>query len=333
MGIDRDAAGIGNPIRRREWLRGLVLGTLAIGSKGRAAFEGDEPGPALDEEPALNDEIRGRAERASLPPFEVREGDRYVILGTARRDYMSGALTLCEQLADDYFDHFEAREFEVEAPEGRLPIVAVADAEEFWRFLGEQLEPSINGVYELGSNCLVLFDGRGMPMGGRNAERDNRIALFHEATHQLTFNTGLLSRDADVPLAVSEGLAMYGEVRTANGRTKLGALNRERLAVIANAFGSRRPLLPIAQLLDDDDLFDHRAVDPETVQLAYAQSWLLTYGLIRNERSANGYRALLQALLPADRVESRLETARATLGDLDEIGDALGSYARRLIRG
>ena len=320
-------------IGRRQWLRGLALGTLAIGSGVRAAISDEEPGPAVAEEPVLLDAIRDRAERASLPPFEVREGERYVILGTARGDYKRGALALCEQLADDYLAHFDAREFEVEAPGGRLPIVAVADAEEFWRFIGEELPPSINGVYELGSNCLVLFDGRGATTGTFHAERANRIALFHEATHQLTFNTGLLSRDADVPLAVSEGLAMYGEVRTANGRTKLGALNRERLAVIADAFRRQRPLLPIAQLIDDDQLFDDRDVGGETVQMAYAQSWLLTYGLIRNPRSAKGYRAFLEALLPIDRPESRLETARATLGDLDEIGDALGSYARRLIRG
>ncbi len=48
--------------------------------------------------------------------------------------------------------------------------------------------------------------------GGRNAStRVNTFTLVHEAIHQLTYNTGLLDRQADVPVAISEGLATFGE--------------------------------------------------------------------------------------------------------------------------
>ena len=41
--------------------------------------------------------------------------------------------------------------------------------------------------------------------------------LVHEATHQLSFNTGLLNREGDTPLCIVEGLGTYGESRDSIG--------------------------------------------------------------------------------------------------------------------
>ena len=50
------------------------------------------------------------------------------------------------------------------------------------------------------------------------------ITLSHEATHQLTFNTGLLNRKGDVPMCIAEGLAVYGEIRSGPGRNEPGRI-------------------------------------------------------------------------------------------------------------
>ena len=52
-------------------------------------------------------------------------------------------------------------------------------------------------------------------------ERVNLLALVHETTHLLCFNTGLLSRKANVPAWVSEGLATYVEIWR-NKQTQIG---------------------------------------------------------------------------------------------------------------
>ena len=56
--------------------------------------------------------------------------------------------------------------------------------------------------------------------------------IIHEATHQLAFNRGLQARFADVPLWVSEGIALYFEtpdLRNSRGWQTVGAVNRVRL--------------------------------------------------------------------------------------------------------
>ena len=100
----------------------------------------------------------------------------------------------------------------------------------------------MGGHYELDTNRLVIFDFRpgGGPPAGANPKRINTFTLIHEATHQLTFNTGLLDRQGDVPVAVSEGLAMYAELGH-DGRSVLGMINRPRLEVVFNKKDASSP--------------------------------------------------------------------------------------------
>ncbi len=66
----------------------------------------------------------------------------------------------------------------------------------------------VGGHYDLDTNRLVMFDFR--PASDEidlqaDPERVNLLALVHETTHLLCFNTGMLSRQTDVPDWVSEG--------------------------------------------------------------------------------------------------------------------------------
>ncbi|RUL89547.1 DUF1570 domain-containing protein [Tautonia sociabilis] len=313
--------GLDLAISRRRWLLGV--GAL-IGSARVSARQTDPPEGVSDP----LDVIRRRADEVGLPGFRVREGMRYTVIGSASDRFIAGALRLCEGLADDYLDHFAGRGFAVEAPKERMVMVALDDRDAFSRFVGVEQPPEVTGIFEVGPNYLVLYDGRNGGPAGPTAERANSLTLFHEAMHQLTFNTGLLHRDADIPLAVSEGLATYGEVRRPGGRGEVGDLNWERLAVILSALSQRRPLIPLADLIGGDHPFQKE----ETVQLAYAQSWLFVFGLIRNDQATERFRAYLEALRDVERPRPRVELAEEHLGDLARLDAMLPQFAARLSR-
>ena len=108
---------------------------------------------------------------------------------------------------------FGARVSTSRLPEHRLTVVTLAGPDSYAAFLGEDPGQVVGGHYDLDTNRLVIFDFRPDAANlAADPERVNTLTLIHEATHQLTFNTGLLNRLGDVPLCLSEGLAMYGEV-------------------------------------------------------------------------------------------------------------------------
>ncbi len=106
--------------------------------------------------------------------------------------------------------------------------------------------------------------------------------IVHEATHQVSFNCGLLKRYSNLPLWFAEGLAIYFEAPDPNGARGwrgIGKINHLRMATF-------RENLPqwntarLASLLADD----RRLRDPRSAIDAYADAWALTYYLIRYHR-------------------------------------------------
>ena len=60
----------------------------------------------------------------------------------------------------------------------------------------------------------------------------NLFTLVHETVHLLSFNTGLLARNKDVPACIAEGLATYAELWRTKGKGKMGAPNVPRLKAL-----------------------------------------------------------------------------------------------------
>ena len=68
--------------------------------------------------------------------------------------------------------------------------------------------------------------------------------IVHEATHQIAFNSGLQTRFADVPLWISEGIAVFFEtpdLESAKGWRTIGAVNSARLAQFQRYLADRPP--------------------------------------------------------------------------------------------
>ncbi len=281
------------------------------------------------------EKVLERAARLGLRAFRVVEADRYVAVGQADDDYMDASVSICNTLAEDYLEHFNELGFEVRLPESPLVLVVLSDAEAFSRYLDEPADVQVGGVYDLEGNQLVIFDFRGEEGLLERAEAINTLTLMHEAMHQLTFNSGLLDRGGDVPLAISEGLAMYAETRRAYGPARgrrFGQVNRGRLEALRLGFREGLTWIPLKDLIADDSLL----VQERTVQLAYAESWLLVDYLIgrrasrTRRRSFRSYLERIREVRLGDK-ERRQSDARAALGDLGRLDRAVQQHARRLL--
>jgi hypothetical protein len=301
---------------RRGWLKAAAGGgAIAL---GRPVLGADTDAEAA--------EIEVQARKAGLGPFRSTTTERYFGIGDATDDHRNQALKWASALADTYLQVFQEKGFHVAFPPHHLTVLTLKDKASYIAFGGDPATVA-GGHYNLETNRLVIFDFRGnnnLPKGA-NLERINGIALSHEAMHQLTFNTGLLERQGDVPAAVSEGLGMYAELWRPGGRSILGMINRLRLQVLVDR---AKIWIPLDNLLTKDNLFD----DPANRQLAYAESWVLVYYLLRNPGALPKFRAYLDAIRPRRDATQRLADARAHLGDLERLNTTLRTDAKRLIQ-
>jgi len=157
--------------------------------------------------------------------------------------------------------------------------------------LGKTIE-SILGYYSYKTNRIAMYD---LTAGQRlNAaaitkymRTERTVAtVIHEATHQLAFNTGLQQRFADIPLWLSEGLAIYFETPDlTNGKSwrTIGKVNQVRLRQFGEYVrgGHRRPD-SLLKLVQSDDRFQQLG----NARYAYAESWAFCYFLIKHHPKA-----------------------------------------------
>jgi hypothetical protein len=157
--------------------------------------------------------------------------------------------------------------------------------------------------------------------------QSNMETVTHEATHQLTFNTGLLDRRDDIPLCIVEGLAMYGERRRLTGRSEPGQANLRRLEELAHV-QRRLSWISLSELLANDTAWFGRGEDRRA--LGYAESWVLVYHLMTDPTRLPQFRDYLRAIRGRKDRSRRLEDARAHFGDLDQLDRELRRTAIRL---
>ena len=140
-------------------------------------------------------------------------------------------------------------------PESPLIVIVFRNDQSFDKFFhlpsrrkATKEDSLLGGIYERTTNTLHVFDWRGMfPHSGRF----NAYTLAHELTHQLSFNTGLLNREGDVPACIGEGLGMYGEARDVIGPSDFGRCNWTRLSAITTGL-RKLPWIPLRDLFSED---------------------------------------------------------------------------------
>jgi hypothetical protein len=288
------------PVSRRSWLLG-TLGGLALNSNWA---RGDDAIEA----------IKAQARAAGMEPFDESESANYRGIGDAPKRFREEALEVCEAVAADYRKHFTDKGFDLDQPRDKLTVVILRGPKSYAAFERQVLGDSIGGHFDLKENRLVMFDFRG-PGANPKApvpELDNTLALVHETIHQLTYNTGVLDLKADAPLCVIEGLATYGETWRPKHKGEIGAINVRRRAGLE--LGRRQGVkwIPLETLLAEDKLLE----DEKTIQVAYAESWMLVYKMMRDQAWRSKFRAYLQALREKPDPARRMALAKDHLGDL-----------------
>jgi hypothetical protein len=293
-------------IDRRTWLSAAIAGFWSLSAKAA-----DDPSPDLEA-------IEARAREVGLANFRTRKTEHYLVTGNATDEFRKKASEICEGVYRDYMDYFQKLDFPAKPPAHPLVVVALADPDSFAAFLGADQAQAVGGIYDLDTNWLIVFDNRQRAQANSLAAKANTLSLVHEATHQLTFNTGLLNRQGDIPACISEGLAMYVEVRGTTSRSTPGQKNVLRLNGISDGKRKGIPWIPVAKLLEDDaPLLGNEG--PDVQQMAYAESWVLVYTLLKDPEWRPRFRAYLEAIRPRTAKDHRLDDARKTLGDLERL--------------
>jgi len=287
---------------------------------------------------------------AELPAdFRIHKTQNYLICYNTSPAYAQWVGGLFERLNRAFYNYWTRRGAELHPP--RFPLVALvfdskASYDQHARAeLGDSAS-SIIGYFSLKTNRMTMYDLTGVEAlggGGKgtSAARINQIlsqpgaertvaTIVHEATHQLAFNSGLQVRYADIPIWVSEGLAIYFEtpdLESSKGWRNIGGVNRVNLVNYRKA-AQKGTLASLETLLTGDASFR----DPSTAPTAYAQAWALNYFLLRTRSDEYIQYLQLQAaqapLVTVDPAE-RMKQFRQCFGeDLTELETEFARYMR-----
>ena len=274
-------------------------------------------------------DVKALGKKAGLAPFSDAPSKNFLGLGDAGPVYCKDALKICEALAPEFLSYFQDRGFKVALPANRMTVVTLKDAASYRALLGGEKDRSVGGHYDLDTNRLVVFDFRGTTeeIPG-SPTKINLFSLVHETLHMLSFNTGLFSRQLDVPACISEGLATFGELWRPKNRVKIGTTNGDRLRVFDPRAGAGG-WIPIPELLAKDAYFN----DDKTAQLAYAEAWALVHYLLRRDsKQLVKFHAYLDKLPPLQDAAKRLKIAEAELGPLKALDKEVARHAKEQFR-
>lgn len=279
----------------------------------------------------------GRQMLEKLPAgFKAHATAHYLILYNTSDAYADWCGALFERLYRAFTNFWSRKGFKLHEPEFPLVAVVFADQGAYARHVESELGVGVGaivGYYHMQTNRVTMYDLTGMESlrapgksRGSAAQINQMLAqpaaeasvatIIHEATHQIAFNSGLQKRFADIPLWVSEGLAVYFEtpdLQSAKGWRNIGAVNRPRLDRFRKYLESRAADSLPALVMDDRRFRDTRqALD------AYAEAWSLNYYLLRQKpREYVAYLKMLgeKPAMVYDEPETRLKEFQAAFGN------------------
>lgn len=270
----------------------------------------------------VDDAEMGRRILGELPAgFAVHKTTNFVIVHNTSETYVRTVGGLFEQLHRGFFAYWKNQGWDL--PKTRFPLVALvfADRESYDAYavkdVGEAAKSTI-GYYNLESNRMTTFK---VP----DLER-NIATIIHEATHQLSYNTGLQKRYADNPMWVSEGMAVFFEspdFSNPKGWRSIGKVNAVNLDRFRR-YMPRRGAESLATLLADDTRFRQEASASD----AYSEAWAMTYFLLRTKKKE--YIEFLKTLSEGKPLETRGARERIALFE-KAIGIDLATLDRQFL--
>ena len=340
-----DAKSVDRTIESRILLEAQDGGLLIEGRDGRLwnvtpkqlqkREATDDPFQPLSAEQLGDQLAREVTELGIKTPTQVVVTQHYVICSTAGRPYAEWCGSLFERLHDAFRDYWKEAGLELRDAEFPLPAIVLKDRAEFAEFATKHDRPDAAqslGYFSEPTNRIILFDLTAGPKSTPaktagdirrklDASAFNVATMIHEATHQIAFNSGLHTRYADNPRWLTEGMAMFFEVPDLDSRTgwkTIGRLNAPRMKDFRGTTRSPRESLPLAELIRSDESF----LKPEQSQTAYAESWALTYFLLKTQREKSlVYLKSIQRKprLIANSPDDRVREFQTAFGELDTL--------------
>ena len=272
------------------------------------------------------EDLKASLKKAGIEKPRLFVSEHYLAIGNGTEGFLRNELRDCELVARAYLEHFRARGFDVKAPAARMSIVALANKRDFVAFVPDDIKATAaasGGVLRPEvepAHCFPWF-----------FPQNDRGKLTHEATHQLTFNTGLLARDGDVPKCIVEGFGCYGECHNADRRPDPGQRNFVYMDTLKQRRHLKTGWIPLANLLLIDGLLIPGELSTD-VALAYAESWTLVHYLMNDPSRLPGFRSYLAAIKGRRDPTTRLSDAKEHLGDLAVLESDLKRYRDRWLR-
>lgn len=266
--------------------------------------------------------------------FQVHHTAHYLVCYNTSKAYAQWCGALYERLYAAFQTYWKRWGLELHEPEQPLVALVFRDRASYAGYARDELGEAtgaIPGYYSLRTNRVTMYDLTraeqfAAQQPGSDAARINQIlmrpeaermvaTIIHEATHQLSFNCGMHQRYADIPLWVSEGLAVYFEtpdLTSRRGWRGIGAVNQARLAQFRQYLGNR-PANSLRTLLASDERFRQTRLADD----AYAEAWALNHFLLQRHAEAYaGYLRLLADKTPLvyDTPQERVELLERELG-------------------
>lgn len=281
--------------------------------------------------------------------FETLTTRHYVICTDAGLPYARWCNALFERLYAGFQTYWKAGPFKLQEPEFPLTAIIFRRQADYAKYATQDVGPELataSGYFAMRTNRMVLFDltaDNSLTRAQTPADINRRLSsrganvstVIHEATHQIAFNCGLNTRYADNPVWLTEGMAMFFEtpdLRSRSGWRTIGRINANRLQQFRQFAARGRPADSLATLIGSDARFR----DPQHVQASYAESWALTYFLIRTRRA--DYQKYLEQISQKPRLrwddrETRLQDFYRAFGDdLEALDQDFRRYMGRLKR-
>ncbi len=300
------------------------------------------------------------ARKHRLSPLGPRfQSKHFIALGNTDETFIRTQLEHCELLYQHFLSHFRHKGFRLSPPPTKLMVALFDRQEGFEAYLGGPVPPIITGIYHPASNRLVVYDfgrnrtllknreqaeqfARTLPSDPQRAfvlgslsrqasdiRNDANLAtIMHEAAHQMSFNTGMVSRDGDHPLWLVEGLATYCESTEQGLWQGIGEPNSERLRPLAAAQRGELTFLPLRSLVEGDR-WVRGPGGHQRALIGYAQSWALFRMLM--EEQPRAMRQYFELIYPRRTPEHRLADFVEVFGtDLAKMERRHRAYIKRI---
>ncbi len=227
-----------------------------------------------------------------------------------------------------YWEQQELKLVPAERPLIGLWFATQTDFAKYGTADGNPLAAKGNGYYSMTTNRFALFDfptKPGMPPLKTVADAQRAsvahptitATLLHEGLHQIAYNSGLHQRYSDVPVWLSEGMAMFFESIDLNAKDEtksVGRTNPARLKSYRLLQKMPKDAMPLQSLIATNERF----AKADEIPRSYPEAWALTYFLLKQQPAKYvDYLRVIQAkpVLQWDEPDERMANFRTAFGD------------------